>query len=90
MDKIDKDKIEKIDNDREKVHQILLKKGSAVYKSFLDLERHTFSDDELKKVYKELIALGISIGINCESYIEWHIKVALNSGTIEKQTIENI
>jgi AhpD family alkylhydroperoxidase len=88
MDKVDKDKIEKIISDREKAHQTLLSKGSKVYKSFLDLERNAFSDGELKKVYKELIALGISIVINCESCIEWHIKEALKTGATEQQIIE--
>lgn len=90
MDKVDKNKIEKIISDREKAHQFLLSKGSKVYKSFLDLERNTFSDGELQKVHKELIALGISIVINCESCIEWHIKEALKSGAKEKQIIEAI
>ena len=90
MDKVEKDKIEKIISDREQAHQILLSKDSKVYRSFLDLERNTFSDGELQKVHKELIALGISIIINCESCIEWHIKEALKSGAIEKQIIEAI
>ncbi|MFX0081269.1 MAG: carboxymuconolactone decarboxylase family protein [Candidatus Hodarchaeota archaeon] len=90
MDKVDKDKIEKIIYDREEAHQKLLKKGSKVYKSFLDLERNAFSDGDLTKVHKELIALGISIVINCESCIEWHIKEALRSGATERQIIEAI
>ncbi len=90
MDKVDKDKIEKIISDREKAQHIFLSKGSKVYKSFLDLERGAFSDGELKKVYKELIALGISIVINCESCIEWHSKEALKSGATEQQIIEAI
>ncbi|MFW9941676.1 MAG: carboxymuconolactone decarboxylase family protein [Candidatus Thorarchaeota archaeon] len=90
MDKIDKDKIEKIISDREKAHQTLISKASKVYKSFLDLERNAFSDGELKKVYKELIALGISVVINCESCIEWHIKEALKNSATEQQIIEAI
>ena len=90
MDKVDIEKIEKIIHDREKSHQIFINKGSEVYKSFLDLERNTFSDGELRKIHKELIALGISIVINCESCIEWHINEALKSGAIEKQIIETI
>ncbi|MFW9867543.1 MAG: hypothetical protein ACFFEN_15720 [Candidatus Thorarchaeota archaeon] len=49
MDKTDKDKIEKIIHDRETAHQFFLKQGSKAYKSFLDLERHAFSDGKLKK-----------------------------------------
>ncbi|MFX1495647.1 MAG: carboxymuconolactone decarboxylase family protein, partial [Promethearchaeota archaeon] len=36
------------------------------------------------------IAIGISIIINCESCIEWHIKEALNSGANREQIIEAI
>ncbi|MFX1377166.1 MAG: carboxymuconolactone decarboxylase family protein [Promethearchaeota archaeon] len=90
MDKVDEEKIKKIVHDREKAHQIFLNKESKVYKSFLDLEAKTFSDGELRKVHKELIALGISIVINCESCIEWHIKEALRSGALEGQILEAI
>lgn len=90
MDKVDKDKIEKIIQDREKANKKFLKLGSKPYKSFLDLERNTFSDGELKKLHKELIALGISIVINCESCIEWHIHEAMKSGAKDKQLIEAI
>jgi len=39
---------------------------------------------------KELIAIGISLIINCESCIEWHIKGALNSRANGEQIIEAI
>ena len=90
MDNTDKEKIEKIIRDREKAHQTLLNKDSKVYKSFIKLERNTFSDGDLKKFHKELIALGISIVINCESCIEWHINEALKSGAKEREIIEAI
>ncbi|MFX1460058.1 MAG: carboxymuconolactone decarboxylase family protein, partial [Promethearchaeota archaeon] len=38
----------------------------------------------------ELIAIGISIIINCESCIEWHIKEALKSGANGEQIIEAV
>ncbi|MFX0029469.1 MAG: carboxymuconolactone decarboxylase family protein [Candidatus Hermodarchaeota archaeon] len=90
MDKVDIEKIEKIIRDRENAHQTFLKKDSKVYKSFINLERNAFSDGDLKKVIKELIALGISIVINCESCIEWHIKEAIKSGASDGQILEAI
>ncbi|MHA2391889.1 MAG: carboxymuconolactone decarboxylase family protein [Promethearchaeota archaeon] len=90
MDKVDKDKIDKIIQDREKTNRYFLNKDSKVYKSFLELERNAFSDGEIRKLFKELIALGISIVIDCESCIEWHISEALKSGATEKQIIETI
>ncbi|MFW9867542.1 MAG: carboxymuconolactone decarboxylase family protein [Candidatus Thorarchaeota archaeon] len=35
-------------------------------------------------MYKELIALGISIILNCESCVEWHVKEAIRSGATEQ------
>jgi len=89
MDTRDSQKIEKIINDRKTAHSFFLK-NSKVYESFVAMEEKAFSDGELGKRYKELIAIGISIVINCESCLEWHIKQALDSGASEKQIIEAI
>ncbi|MBY8984561.1 MAG: carboxymuconolactone decarboxylase family protein [Candidatus Lokiarchaeota archaeon] len=88
MDQQDKKKIEKIISDRKEAHEILLKKNSKAYHSFLELEKNTYKDNNLSKMYKELIALGISVIINCESCMQWHINQALNSGASEEQIIE--
>ena len=89
MDNQDIKKIEKIQSDRKTANKFYLE-NSEVYKSFVDLERKTYSSGELEKKYKEMIAIGISIIINCESCLEWHIKEALRSGASEKQIIEAI
>ena len=39
---------------------------------------------------KELIAIGVSVVINCESCMEWHIKQAMDSGATENEIIEAI
>ncbi|MHA1883644.1 MAG: carboxymuconolactone decarboxylase family protein [Promethearchaeota archaeon] len=90
MSQKDIEKIRKIIADRKEAHEFFLNRESKAYKAFLELEKTTFSDNFLPKMYKELIALGISIVINCESCIEWHIKEALNSGATEDQIIEAI
>ena len=54
------------------------------------LEEKAFSDGDLKKKHKELIALGISIVINCESCMEWHVHEALKSGATKKEILETI
>lgn len=89
MDAKDIEKIEKIINDRKIANEFLMK-NSNVYRSFVDLEGKAFADGNLGKKYKELIAIGISIVINCESCLEWHIKEALNTGSSEKEIIEAI
>jgi AhpD family alkylhydroperoxidase len=90
MDQKDVAKIEKIIRDREYAHKLLVAKDSKVYRSFLDLERATFSDGKLDRMCKELIAIGISIVVNCESCLEWHIKEALRAGASEDQIVEAI
>ena len=89
MNKQDKNKIEKIINDRKEAHRYY-SENSSVYKSFVEMEQKTYKDGHLKKMHKELIAIGISIIINCESCLEWHIKQALDSGATKNQVIEAI
>ena len=82
-------KIEDIIKDRKVAHAYLMK-NSDVFKSFTKLEEQAFSDGELKKKYKELIALGISLVINCESCMEWHVHEAIKSGATKKEILEAI
>lgn len=89
MNKSDIDKIEKIIADRKKANKFYTD-NSAVYRSFMDMEQKTYRDGNLEKKYKELIAIGISIIINCESCLEWHIKQALDSGATREQVIESV
>ena len=82
-------KIETIVQDRKNAHETLSKR-SKVYRAFLDLEKQAYSDGALEKKYKELIAIGISLIINCESCLEWHINEALTAGASEDQILETI
>ena len=82
-------KIEAIIEDRMESHTFYSEK-SPVYRAFLQMEKVAFVDGNLSKGHKELIAIGISIIINCESCIEWHIKQALNAGITKEQIIEAI
>ncbi len=87
MDQSDQKKIEKIIEDR-KLADEYYKKRSKVYKAFIAMEQQTYTDGALAIKYKELIAIGISIHINCESCLEWHIKQALDNGASREQIIE--
>ncbi len=89
MDAADKEKIEKIIRDRKAAHSELNQK-STVYRAFLGLEEKAFKDGALTKREKELIAVGISVVINCESCMDWHIHQALQSGATDQQIIEAI
>ena len=89
MNNFDNQKIENIIKNRKEAHSYYLEK-SNVYKSFLEMENKTFSNGRLTKIQKELIAIGISVVINCESCMEWHIKQALNDGSTKDEIIEAI
>jgi AhpD family alkylhydroperoxidase len=89
MKKSDIDKIEYLIKTRKEAHSFYLKK-SDVYKSFLSMEQNTYRNGKLSKMDKELIAVGISVAINCESCMEWHIKQALNDGASEEMILEAI
>lgn len=89
MENLDKNKIEQIVKTRKQAHGYYSNK-SKVYKSFVDMEQKTYIDGELTKKQKEFIAIGISVVINCESCMEWHIKQALDDGATESEIIEAI
>jgi AhpD family alkylhydroperoxidase len=89
MSRENNDKIEKIIKLRKRAHSYYSKK-SKVYRSFLDMEKSTYTDGALRKKEKELIAVGISVAINCESCMEWHIKQALDGGATAEEIIEAV
>jgi AhpD family alkylhydroperoxidase len=73
---------------RKKAHAQFVKLDSKTYKAFLELEKVTFCDGALSKKMKELIAVGISAAVNCESCIQWHTEYALKAGATEKEVME--
>ena len=89
MNNPDKDKIEQIIKNRKIAHAFYSEK-SEVYRKFSEMERYTYKDGKLSRLQKELIAVGISVVIDCESCMEWHIKQAMDSGATEAEIIEAI
>jgi len=83
-------KLEEISKKRIQSHKKLLALKSKVYERFLELERAAFSEGEVPKKYKELIAVGISIVINCESCMQWHIEQAVKAGANQREVLEAI
>ena len=86
---LDREKIERIIKTRKEAHSFYIRK-SKVYQSFLAMEQNTYKDGNLSKLQKELIAIGISVVINCESCMEWHIKQAIDDGATEDEILESI
>lgn len=63
---------------------------SKAYAGFLGLEAAAFADGELSRKMKELIALGISVRIDCESCMQWHIEQAAKAGASWREVLEAI
>ena len=89
MDPFEKEKIERIINQRKRANGYY-NANSRVFRSFTEMEKATYSDGKIKKKDKELIAIGISVALNCESCMEWHIKQAMDGGADENELIEAV
>ena len=90
MDKHGVEKIDTIIKDRQYAHKYLRERKSETYEAFLRMEKATYSAGALDKKFKEMIAIGISVVIDCESCLEWHIREALQAGATEEQILETI
>jgi len=75
---------------RKLAHKQLLDLGSETYAAFLDLERATFSGGALSCAAKELIAVGISVVLDCRSCMQWHIGQAAAAGATVRQVLEAV
>jgi AhpD family alkylhydroperoxidase len=75
---------------RREAHEALLAKDSAVYRSFLAMEQAAFAEGALSKRTKELIAVAISVVINSESCMQWHIEQSARAGAGEPEVLEAV
>lgn len=83
-------RLEEISKRRKKAHKKLISLKSKVYEAFLEMEKAAFSDGALPKKAKELIAVGISVVINCESCMQWHIEQAAKAGATMQEVLEAV
>lgn len=84
------DKLKELSLKRKFAHNELIKRKSKVYEAFLKMEEATYTDGNLSKKTKELIAIGISVVIDCESCMQWHIEQAFQSGANKEEIFEAI
>jgi AhpD family alkylhydroperoxidase len=82
--------IEELVRERKKAHKRFQDLGSTVYARFVEVEQATYSDGALPRKEKELIALGISVVVNCESCMQWHIEQAARAGATQREVLEAI
>jgi len=83
-------KIEDIRKRRQAAHQRLLATKSKVYQAFLEMEAAAYADGALPRKTKELIAVGASVVLDCESCMEWHITQAARAGATRGEIFEAI
>ena len=84
------DKLDEISHTRKKAHQKFLTLKSKVYESFLQMEQATYADGALPRKTKELIAIGISVQMDCESCMQWHIDQAAECGATQQEILEAV
>ncbi len=84
------DQIKDICRRRKIAHQRLVSLDSKVYKAFLDMEKAAYTDGALTKKTKELIATGISVVMDCQSCMQWHIDQAARAGASSQEVLEAI
>jgi AhpD family alkylhydroperoxidase len=89
MENSESKRIAQIVKNRKLAHSYFTER-SPVYRAFSEMERQTYRDEALTKKHKELIAIGISVAINCESCMEWHIGQAVQDGATEAEILEAI
>lgn len=83
-------RLKELSRRRKAAHTRLCELDSRVYKAFLEMERVTYSDGALHKATKELMAVGISVVIDCESCMQWHIEQAAAAGASLRQVMEAV
>ncbi len=85
-----REKLEEMTRTRKWAHKKLLDSHSQVYAAFCHMEQATYSDGTLSKKIKELIAIGISVRIDCESCMQWHVEQAAKAGASAEEVLEAV
>lgn len=83
-------RLEEISSRRRKAHEKLTSLKSKVYEAFLEMQKAAFADGALPKKAKELIAVGTSVVIDCESCMQWHIEQAAKAGASKEEVFEAV
>ena len=84
------DKLEEISQKRREANRRFHALKSRVYDAFLEMEKATYADGALAKQTRELIAVGISVQMNCESCMQWHIEQAAAVGAGVREVLEAV
>ena len=83
-------KLRELTRDRKRAYTWFMNRGSKGYRAIVDLEAAVYADGALGQKEKELIATGISVVVNCESCMQWHIEKAADCGATLDEVVEAI
>ncbi len=84
------DKLREIERKRQEAFAWFTAHQSKGYKAVADMEAPIMSDGALSRRHKELIAAGISVVIDCESCMQWHIEKAVEHGATLEEVVEAV
>jgi AhpD family alkylhydroperoxidase len=82
--------IDELNRRRKKAHARFVKSGSPVYAKFLELEEAAYASRALDRKTKLLIGTSVSVVVNCEACMQWHIEEAAAAGATAAEMIEAI
>ncbi|MEW5826206.1 MAG: carboxymuconolactone decarboxylase family protein [Candidatus Bipolaricaulota bacterium] len=84
------DRLREIEQTRKEAFAWFVAHKSKGYRAVADMEEPIMSDAALLRKHKELIAVGISVVIDCESCMQWHIEKAVEHGATFEEVLEAI
>jgi AhpD family alkylhydroperoxidase len=87
---MNRERLAELTRGRKWAHKKLIDRKSKVYEAFTEMEAAAYADGALSKKAKELIALGISVCIDCESCMQWHIEQAARAGATYDEVLEAV
>jgi AhpD family alkylhydroperoxidase len=65
--------IEKFDEERKRLNEILMEHSNLHMKRFLNLDAHAYEDGALSRKQKELLGLATSVVLRCDDCVNYHL-----------------
>ena len=82
--------LEQMRRRRKRAHGRLTALKSPVYASFLELEKAAYREGALSARTKLLAGIAVSVAVNCEACMQWHVEEAARAGAGEREIMEMI
>ncbi len=82
--------LEQMKRRRKLAHGRFMALKSPVYQSFLELEKAAYREGVLSAKTKLLAGIAVSVAVNCEACMQWHVEEAARVGAGEQEIVEMI